>query len=204
MWIWSFQNYSSSIHKTGGIPRVFRGPALPLRKSLELRRGEFRAIVLRGHHPVLNPLLLTPILPDGRFTTNAAGPLEAFTSRIAEPFALAGVLDEQSNAILTPDVCYHLHALHSLGDCHGTYFREVFCIRMPYSKACMYSCVNANVHHTGLQIKKPSYLFPLLGGKQFTPAFPLGPFRFPLLLFCPAAFTFDSSQFIGPKVEKLL
>lgn len=68
----------------------------------------------------------------------------------------------------------------------------------------MYSCVDANVHHTGLQIKKPSYLFPLLGGKQFTPAFPLGPFRFPLLLFCPAAFTFDSSQFIGPKVKKLL
>lgn len=80
MWIWSFQNHSSSIHKTGGIPRVFRGPALPLRKSLELRRGEFRAIVLRGHHPVLNPLLLTPILPNRRFTTNAAGPLEAFTS----------------------------------------------------------------------------------------------------------------------------
>ena len=75
-------------------------------------------------------------------------PSGALSSRIAKPFALASIFDEQSNTIFAPNVGDHFHALHCLGDRHGAHFREVFCVRMPYREACMYSRINAYVRHS--------------------------------------------------------
>lgn len=123
---------------------MFRCPALPLRYCLKLCLREFRAVAPRSYHPILQPLFPTPVLPNAAVAFHGACALQFLPPGVSEPFAFASVFDEQPDIIFTTNIRDHLHALHCLSDCHSTYLRKVFCVRMPYGEACMHSRVNAD------------------------------------------------------------